>query len=368
MASDAFAPFDYLHYAKTQFGGARHTLALSGVADVSVADIAPPGAREAVVESAGLAPALADWRARISARYGVPEAHAMPATGTSGTVFLALAALDSVLPRDATVAIEHPAYGVFESAARMLRRGVVRVVRRAEDRYAVDLSAVEDAFKSGARVFCLTDLHNPTGIAVEDSAVVGLRELAQRHGAWVLLDEVYRDFRDGPAATAYRPGSRIITMSSLTKCYGLGGLRAGWLFAPPEVLERAELVEEILYGVLPAPTTRLAAQALDRADALLERGRAAAAAGRPVIDAWMASTPRVSWVAPDAGITGLVRIDGLTDSMAFAARLREELDLQVVPGAFFGAEGHVRLSFGLPPKTVAAALDVLALGIPPLAN
>jgi aspartate/methionine/tyrosine aminotransferase len=366
--SDGTAVFDYLHYAKTQFGGARHTLALSGVPDVTVADIAAPGAREAVVESAGLGPALAEWKSRIAARYRVPEAHAMPAVGTSGTVFLALAALDRMLPRDATVAIERPAYGVFESTARMLGRGVVHLERRAEDRYAVDLGAVEDAFRRGARVHCLTDLHNPTGIALADAAAQGLAEIAQRHGAWILLDEVYRDFRDGPVATAYRAGGRVIAMSSLTKCYGLGGLRAGWLFAPPEVLEQADLVEEILYGVPPVTTTRLAAQALERADALLARGRAAALAGRPVIDAWMASTPRVSWAAPDAGISGLVRIDGLTDSLAFAGRLREELDLQVVPGAFFGAEGHVRLSFGLPPKTVAAALDVLALGIPPLAS
>jgi aspartate/methionine/tyrosine aminotransferase len=63
-----------------------------------------------------------------------------------------------------------------------------------------------------------------------------------------------------------------------------------------------------------------------------------------------------------------VRIEGLTDSRAFGERLREELDLQVVPGSFFGAEGHVRVSFGLPPRAVAAALDVLALGIPPLVS
>jgi aspartate/methionine/tyrosine aminotransferase len=368
LASDSFAAFDYLHFAKTQFGGARHTLALSGVPDVTVADIAPPGAREAVVESAGLGPALADWRARIAARYGVPEGHSMPAVGTSGSVFLALAALDTLLPRDATIAIEHPAYGVFESGARLLRRGVVRVVRREQDRYAVDLGAVEDAFKSGARVFCVTDLHNPTGVALPDTALAGLRELARRHDAWIVLDEVYRDFRAGPVGTAYRAGERVVVTSSLTKCYGLGGLRAGWLFAPPELLARADLVEEILYGVPPATTTRLAAQALERADDLLARGRAAAAAGRPVIDAWIASTPRVSWVAPDAGITGLVRIEGLTDSKEFGARLREELDLQIVPGSFFGAEGHVRVSFGLPPRAVAAALDVLALGIGPLAS
>ena len=84
------------------------------------------------------------------------------------------------------------------------------------------------------------------------------------------------------------------------------------------------------------------------------------------MDAWMAETPLVEWTPPVAGLSGLVRVEGLTDSAAFAARLRAELDVQVVPGSYFGAEGTIRVSFGLPPAQVRAALDVLALGIPPL--
>ena len=180
------------------------------------------------------------------------------------------------------------------------------------------------------------------------------------------MNEIYRDFLPGPAATSYVPGGRLICVSSLTKCYGLGGLRAGWMFADPEIVERADDLADIVVGSPPTVTLHLAAAALARGDALLERGRAFAAAGRPIMDEWMASTPNVSWVPPAAGITGLVRVDGVTDSIGFAARLREELDVQVVPGAFFGAEGHVRVSFGLPPKELAAALCVLGMGIPAL--
>jgi aspartate/methionine/tyrosine aminotransferase len=157
-----------------------------------------------------------------------------------------------------------------------------------------------------------------------------------------------------------------VTTSSLTKCCGFGPGRTGWIFGPPDVLDRAESVEEASCGEPPAVWGTAMASALTHADAALERGRALAAAARPVIDAWVEATPDVSWTPPTAGITGLVRIEGLRDSMTFAKRLRAELDCQVVPGAYFGAEGTIRVSFGLPPKDLQAALDVLALGIPPL--
>lgn len=362
-ASEPLPVFEYLRFAKERFAGARFPLSLSGVPDAPVAAFVPEEAREPVVEGARMAAALAEARALGCARWGVPPGHLYPTLGTSGAVYLALAALGSFVPQGAAIAVESPAYGVFRSVAQTLRREVVDVPRREDAAWAVDVAAVRRAFERGARIFCVTDLHNPTGAALSAAETDGLRTLAREFDAWVLLDEVYRDFLPGPVATGYRAGERVVATTSLTKCYGLGGLRAGFLFAPPDVVAAAERVEEVLYGVAPVPTAALVVHALRGADALLERGRAAAALGRPVVDAWMASTPHVSWTPPAAGISGLVRVEGLADSMRFAERLREELGVQVVPGAFFGAEGTIRVSFGLPPAQVAAALDVLALGI-----
>jgi len=367
LATDGFAPFEAIRFSKTRTAGARFPLNSSAVPEIALGDFVPSGEPTPIAPSA-LAAATSNWRERIAARYRVPSDHALPAFATSGATFLAVAALASRLPRGAAVAVERPAYRIFEACARFLGREVVAVDRLPERNGPVDLDAAERAFASGARIFGVTDLHNPTGAALSDADLAALSALAERFDAWIVVDEVYRDFRPGPVATAYVPGGRVVATSSLTKCYGLGGLRAGFLFAPPEIVARAEEIEEIVYGHPPTPTVALAAAALARADALLERGRACVAAGRPIIDAWIASTPRVSWTPPDAGSIGLVRIDGLTDSMRFAARLREELDCQVIPGALFGAEGQVRVGFATPPKELAASLDVLALGIPPLAR
>lgn len=362
-AAQPFSTFEYLRFAKREMGGARFPLCLSGVPTVqpfAEAELARLGA------SHDLPPALAAWREAIAARYRVPAAHAWPAYGASGAVHLALSALVAHEPERRPVAVEAPAYGVFETVAELLGCEVRRVPRSEDSGWSLDLDAVDTAFSRGAGVFCVTDLHNPTGARLSAAEVAALDEIASRHRAWVVVDEVYRDFLDGPVATAYRPGGRLVVTSSFTKCYGAGPLRAGWVLAEPEVIERVESVEEAVCGVPPGPWLATLAAVVPHAGALLERGRALAAAARPVVDAWIASTPDVSWTPPVAGITGLVRVEGLRDSLRFARALRSELGVQVVPGAFFGAEGTIRISFGLPPRELQAALDVLALGIPPL--
>lgn len=362
-----FEPFDYLHFAKTRMGGARFPLCLSGVPSVAPRFDAEAFRRS--FETGDLAAPLERWRQGMAARYGVPAEHAFPTLGSSAAVFLALAGLGAHAARGGVrreVAVESPAYGVFRSAATLLGHPVTEVPRLADCGWALDLDAADAAFARGAAVLCVTDLHNPTGAALSPAEVAALDEMAARHGAWVLVDEVYREFLPGPVRTAYRPGGRIVVVSSFTKVHGLGPLRAGFVFAPPEIVARAESAEEAVFGVPPSPWLEIFAAAVAEADERRARGLALAAAGREVMDAWVAETPLVSWTPPAAGLSGLLRVEGLTDSDDFAARLRAELDVQVVPGAAFGAEGTIRVSFGLPPDALRAALDVLALGIPPL--
>jgi aspartate/methionine/tyrosine aminotransferase len=355
---DGFRPFDYLHFAKNELGGATHQLAMSGVPDASPEDL---GGVHLPPTEEGVPELFERWTAQLSARYGVPADHVMHALGTSGAVFEALTALATLDPSRRTVVIEHPAYGIFESVAHFLGLGIERLERPVAQGYAIDLDRLEEACARGPLAVCLTDLHNPSGKSLPDDVADAIHAIADRHGTWVLLDEVYRDFRE--VGTAYRPGGRVVTVGSLTKCYGLGTGRLGWIFAPPAVTRRVDLVSEITCGVPPTPRLGLAVAGLDAADALIARSRKTARRARPVIDNWVDITDGVSWVPPDGGITGLVAVEGLTDSLAFARRLRAELDVQIVPGVFFGVEGSIRVSFGRAPAPLQHALEMLAMGI-----
>ncbi len=356
-----FKQFNYLHWAIDEMQGATHELCMSGVSAPPDGFVSQDSGDVATGEESH---ALTD---AIAARYGVPADHCLPSLGASGGVFLSVTALIT-LARDAgdeapLVAIERPAYPAFEVAARLAGARIASLDRRPEDSYAIDVARVEDAISAGARIVCLTDLYNPVPVPFTDADVEGLHALAVRTRTWILVDEVYRDFLPEPVATAYRPDGRLIVTSSLTKCYGWGPARAGWVFAPPAVLARAEHVREIAHGVDPLPSLRAALVGVRNADSLRERGRQIADRARPVMDAWVESEERASWVPPAAGITGLVDVAGCKDSLELARRLRADLDVQVVPGHFFDAEGALRISFGLPPAQLSRALETLSLGL-----
>jgi len=356
-----FQPFDYLHFAIDEMQGAAHELCMSGVSSPPDEFVSHDAAD---VPTDGEAAALTD---AVAARYGVPADQVLPSLGASGGVFLTVSALIT-LARDAgtdepLVAIERPAYPVFEVAARFAGGRIAALERRADEAYALDLTRVEDAITGGARIVCVTDMYNPAAVPLTGADVDALHALAARTGAWVVIDEVYRDFLPGPVGTAYRPGGRVIVTSSLTKCYGWGPARAGWIFGPDEVVRRAEHVREITHGVDPLPSLRAALVGVRNADALLARGRGIAQRARPVMDAWIGGEQRLSWTPPAGGITGLVNVPGCEDSLQLTRRLRADLDVQVVPGRFFCAEGTLRISFGLPPAQLSRALETLSLGL-----
>lgn len=359
----AFRPFDYLHFAKTDMAGAKHVLCLSGVPTVAPSTFLPSDVLAAAHDAADLETPRRKWREAMSARYGVPAEECWPALGSSGATHMALAALLSLGPDGAPVAAEEPQYRIFDATATLLGREVIPLPRRADRGFSPDLDAAAGAIERGARVVCLTNLHNPTGAVLRTEDLAELDRMAARRGAWILVDEIFRDFLPGPVSTSRLAGSRIVSTGSYTKCYGLGPVRAGWIFAPVEVVRRLESVEEAACGVPAAPWMTVLAEIPSRAQPLLDRGRALAAARLPIVERWIEETRGVSWTPPVAGITGLVRIDGLRDSLRFAKRLRSELDVQVVPGAYFGSEGTIRVSFGIEEKPLRDALDVLALGI-----
>ena len=106
----------------------------------------------------------------------------------------------------------------------------------------------------------------------------------------------------------------------------------------------------------PVSTLKLGARVLRESERLTAWARRIGEAGRDVVQRWVESEERVTWVAPHGGITGCVRLPDLMQDVSFAQHLRERYDTQVVPGSFFEAPGFVRLSFGVEPADLEQAL------------
>lgn len=292
----------------------------------------------------------------IAAHYGTTTDRVALASGASGANFLVLAAL--LAPGD-EVLIENPAYDPLLGAARLLGAKVTRFERRFEAGFAVDPEHVAAAITPKTRLVVITHPHNPSGVALDDATLDALATVAAHHGIYVLIDEVYLDtLTPRPAPSANR-SDLFISTSSLTKSYGLAGLRAGWVLAAPEVAEAVRRVRGTVEAIGSFPGEVMAQVAFRNIEALAGRARSILEPGREKLVAFVESRTELEWVRPDGGTVGFPRLRGRDNADPFIEKLLEEFDTAVVPGRFFAAPAHFRVAFSGDPTLLTGGLQQL---------
>lgn len=229
---------------------------------------------------------------------------------------------------------------------------------RQEEGWQPDPDEVDRAFGEGARVLLVTNPNNPTGAVLEEDRMEAIAASARRHGAWIVADEVYAGAEaDGtPTPSFFGRHDRVVVTQSLSKAYGLPGLRVGWALTSPSLA--AELWSRTDYTTITPATLSdaLATLALEPAvrAAILDRTRTIIRANRERLARWVADQgDRFSYRDPDAGAIAFLRYRTPVNSSDVAERLRVDESVLVVPGDQFGMDGFVRVGFGPP----AAELD-----------
>ncbi len=351
---------DYLLWAKKRPHPAND-LARSDVGGPSLDDL--PGWRGAL-EVGGRNdegwPPLVD---AIGRQYGVTPAHVATATGTSGANFLACAAL--LRPGD-EVLVESPAYDPLLAVPRLLGARIRRFARRYEDGFVVDPSAVEAAMTTATRLIVLTSLHNPAGTLIDAETLRAIGRIAERHGARVLVDEVYLDAAlDASCPPAATLGPAFVSTSSLTKVYGLSGLRCGWALAAPEVAEEIRRVRDLTEGVGSVVAERASTVAFEHLARLRDHARAVLKRNHETFERFMAATPALEWVRPQGGTVAFPRLRSGEPADALAGRLLRKHDTAVVPGRFFECPSHVRIALGIAPDVLERGLAALSAALEP---
>jgi aspartate/methionine/tyrosine aminotransferase len=274
--------------------------------------------------------------------------------------FLAMAALIS--PGD-EVLIEHPAYDPLPSLARQLGITVRRFARRAEDGFRIDPDEVARNLSPRTRLIAVTNLHNPSGALTDDDTLRRLSEVAREAGARVLVDEVYLDalFEPEPR-TSFHLGETFVVTSSLTKVYGLNGLRCGWVIAEPALAERMWRLMELFIGHGAMAAERLSVAALENIDRIAVRSRAMLDANRDALNAFYRTRDDLEWTEHRFGTVSFPRLREGT-AAPLCRRLESKYDTAVVDGDFFGMPGHFRIALGIEPETFFGGLYRLGLAL-----
>ena len=243
-------------------------------------------------------------------------------------------------------------HGLAEGFGAIVRPWRLREQRNGPTpRWAPDLDELRALVTDRTRLVAVCNPNNPTGARLTDGEVAAVCEIAGRHGAWVLSDEIYRGVeRDGvETPTAWGRTERVIVTGGLSKAYGLPGLRIGWSVTTPDMT--ASLWSRRDYTTIApgALSDRLARQALapERRKALLARARQMSAGNCRIVADWLAAHgSELSWVAPEAGAMAFIRYRHDIGSTALATRLRETERVLIVPGDHFGLDGYLRMGFG----------------------
>ena len=343
---------DYMHWAKFK-KPVRYALTMSEVPHVRM-DRFPLTLTDLDMDGASH-PRYAPLRERIGKRYGVPVEQVVAADGTSMANFVAMAA--QIEPGD-EVLVESPTYEPMLGAASFLGASIKRFERKPSDAYRLDPAAIEQAMSPATRLILITNLHNPSGELAEEPELRAVGDLAARKGARILVDEVYLDAAVPPRRSAVHLGPEFVITNSLTKVYGLSGLRCGWILAEPELAERMWRLND-LFGVNQAhQAERLGCIAFDRLDEVLGDTPAMLAANRRLFNEFAAARDDLDVMPAEHGITAFPRWSG-GDTQRLYDHLSTAYDTSIVPGRWFEMPDHFRIGFGLPTADFSEGLSRL---------
>jgi aspartate/methionine/tyrosine aminotransferase len=364
--SDRFPVLEHLTWARFQSGRGRHCLSRSQV----------PSPPPEVFDSSGemplvVTPEILDcFKTTIAERYGVAGDEITLTAGVSEALFIVAAGL--VTERD-RVLVEAPGYQSLAAVyaaqggrVSPLVRGIDGALAAEPAREAIGTAAAEAA-RTGGRLgaVVLSDLHNPSGAALDEDTLDAITAACESAGARLVIDEVYRDSdprRPIGSARNRHPGA--ITIMSLTKAYGMGGLRAGWISAPPDYTRVFTRIQSYLSVQPSAPSMVLGTRALARGEAILSWARGLVNTNRQQFLKTIGERPG-GFICPEPGLGSVVfpYRPGGPDTREEVATWLARDGVEVIPGIFFGAPQGVRIGLGVEPGRFEEAIGKWAVAV-----
>lgn len=371
-----FFPFVMERWQSTYENRVEFNLSESGVDPLTLAELLDFGGAIAMGDTQlgyGQSNGSDELRARIAALYpGAGDDGVVVCNGSAEANFLAVWEL--VGPAD-EVAILVPTYMQTHGLARNIGARVREIPLHEELGWQPDPDEIARGVSDRTRMIVVTNPGNPTGASLSVDARRAIIDAAQRTGAWILADEVYTGAElTGPETPSFFGAhDRVVATGSLSKAYGLPGLRIGWCLTDPRTAESIWARSDYTTISPGELTDRLASVALDPTirPRLLHRTRALIRSGLDTLTRWMESTGGFHWRNPDAGAICFVRYVAEIPSDELAERLRTEASVLIVPGSQFGLGRYIRFGLGLPASQMELALDRIAgvlAGVPAAAG
>ncbi len=347
-----FRPIKYMEWMKTR-GQTQYDLCSSGLSNLRLKELGIDfGDLEIFGENSYGYPPLIQ---AIANRYQVQQENVMLSVGTSHALFLVCALL---LMKGDEVLVEKPGYEPLWAVAKAFGGRIIRLDRKYEQGYAFNLDELEKHLSENVKFILLTNLHNPSGVSLSSSVLKDMADIAKKKEVFLVVDEVYLEFLEGKIGqTSFHLADNIIVISSLTKVFGLAGLRCGWILAPPEIVTKMKifldysLVEGVFIGEL------ISSKMFDRLDTIKLRYKERIHQNTNLIHEFIKGESRLTWIKPSGGIICFPRVESGLSGDELVRILRKDFDTSLVPGSLFESPQHFRLGMDAEPFVMAKVLE-----------
>jgi aspartate/methionine/tyrosine aminotransferase len=360
-----FQPFDMERMMSKWGNVVEYNLSESGVHPLSVRELVDdPAVMEQLLTTTLHYPqvnGILELREQIAALY--PGATPDNVLVTVGCVEANFIALQTLVSPGEEIVVMLPNYMQIWGAAQNLGIEVKSFHLRQDLGWAPDLDELEEVVSQKTKLIAVCNPDNPTGYILTDAEMDAIVATAERVGAWLLADEVYSGaerLTDVQTPSFWGRYDRVLAMNSLSKAYGLPGLRIGWVVGPVDTVDDISARHEYVTISTTMLSNKLAAVALSPQvrPGLIQRGRDYIRRGYPILDAWLESHEGTfSLVPPQAAAIAYVRYHFDVNSTELVERLIDEKSVYIVPGDHFGMDHYLRISFGVPDDYLEAGLE-----------
>jgi aspartate/methionine/tyrosine aminotransferase len=360
-----FLPFDIERMMSKWENVIEYNLSESGVHPLAVRELVDdPAVIDELLDTPLHYPqsnGIPELRERIAALYH--DATPDNVLVTVGCIEANFITLQTMVAPGEEIVVMLPNYMQIWGVAQNLGMMVKTFRLREELGWAPDLDELDEVVTDKTRLIAICNPDNPTGHILTEAEMEAIVAAAERADAWLLADEVYSGaerLTDTETPTFWGRYDKVLAMNSLSKAYGLPGLRIGWVVAPTDTVDEIWARHEYVNISAPMLSNKLAAIALSPRvrPRLLRRTRDYIRKGYPILDAWLESHEGTfDVVPPEAAAIAYVRYNLDVNSTELVERLLREKSVFIVPGDHFGMDRYLRISFGLPEDYLTAGLD-----------
>lgn len=352
------------YWLRDYYFNATYDLSSSGVQDFSVKDL------KALI---GLdlrqfdemyfhdSPALGsnELREALAQHYGQPANSVMVGNGSSEVIFLLMQAL--LEPNDEVIVVS-PCYPALRQVAASIGCIIHDWELSPDDEFEPDLNALAALITDKTKAVVINFPHNPTGASLTHTQQQELVSLLEDKGIYLIWDAVFADMQHStPLLDFHKLYDKTISLGTLSKAYGLPGMRVGWAFAPDDVLYKCVHWRDYTTICLSPLIEGIATHVLQHANTLIDIRYQQAQKNIAIVQSWANShTDDIQWVAPKGGVSTFPRFTRVDDVTIFCRELINEQGVLLAPGSCFGYPSHVRLGLGGSSEKLQAGLALIS--------